>query len=396
MNILYVSSTCSKQTISNIFTNSSVTIAQSIQKFSHLLLEGFVKGSTKITALSTIPINTSIIKELNLERKELENDIEYIYTKASSNNYVNAISTFLSSFYQTMKWGRMNKRKDSVIICDVLKVSICMGSLLASKILQIKTIGLVTDIPGLMVGGKKNLFSRLSFLVNKKYINNFDSYVLLTEQMNELVNLRKRPYIVMEGLVDSTMIEMKSVEKDSPKNIIYAGGIYERYGVKDLIDAFMRIEDESIQLSIYGHGDLKEYLKECSIKDNRVRYYGVVHNKEVVEAQLKATLLVNPRPTHEDFTKYSFPSKNMEYMVSGTPVLTTMLPGMPKEYYDYIFLIEKESVDGIEIALKKIISMDEKELSALGAQAKNFVLENKNNMVQSKRILKFIDKGLKS
>lgn len=133
--------------------------------------------------------------------------------------------------------------------------------------------------------------------------------------MNELVNLRKRPYIVMEGLVDSTMIEMKSVEKTLQKNIIYAGGIYERYGVKDLIDAFMRIEDESIQLSIYGHGDLKEYLKECSIKDNRVRYYGVVHNKEVVEAQLKATLLVNPRPTHEDFTKYSFPSK--KYGVYG-------------------------------------------------------------------------------
>lgn len=396
MNILYVSSTCSKQTISNIFTNSSVTIAQSIQKFSHLLLDGFVKEGAKITALSTAPIDLSIIKELKIERKELENDIEYIYTKASSNNYFNAIATFLSSFYQTIKWGIKNKRKDSVIICDVLKVSICMGSLLASKILQIKTIGLVTDIPGLMVGGKKNLFSRLSSLVNKKYINNFDFYVLLTEQMNELVNLRKRPYIVMEGLVDSTMIEMKSVEKDSPKNIIYAGGIYERYGVKDLIDAFMRIEDESIQLSIYGHGDLKEYLKECSIKDNRVRYFGVVHNKEVVEAQLKATLLVNPRPTHEDFTKYSFPSKNMEYMVSGTPVLTTKLPGMPKEYYNYIFLIEEENVDGIEKALRKIISMDEEEQSALGAQAKKFVLENKNNMVQSKRILKFIDKGLKS
>lgn len=391
MNILYVSSTCSKKTILNIFNNSSTTIAQSMQKFSHLLLEGFVKNDAKITALSTIPIDSTIIKDLKIERQEVDNDIEYIYTKTSSNKYVNAIYTFLSSFSQTIKWGRVNKRKDSVIFFDVLKVSICMGSLLASKLLHIKTIGLVTDIPGLMVGGKKNLFSRLATFVNKRYINSFDSYVLLTEQMNELVNFRKRPYIVMEGLVDSTMIDIKSVEKDTPRNIIYAGGIYQRYGVKDLIDAFMRVEDNSIQLTIYGQGDLKEYVKKCSITDHRVRYLGVVNNKEVVGAQLKATLLVNPRPTHEDFTKYSFPSKNMEYMVSGTPMLTTKLPGMPREYYNYIFLIEEESVNGIEIALRKIISMDEKELSALGAKAKRFVLENKNNMQQSKRLLNFME-----
>ena len=36
-----------------------------------------------------------------------------------------------------------------------------------------------------------------------------------------------------------------------------------------------------------------------------------LRNDRVVEEQLRATLLVNPRPTTEAFTKYSFPSKNM-------------------------------------------------------------------------------------
>ena len=36
-----------------------------------------------------------------------------------------------------------------------------------------------------------------------------------------------------------------------------------------------------------------------------------LRNDRVVEEQLRATLLVNPRPTAEAFTKYSFPSKNM-------------------------------------------------------------------------------------
>lgn len=42
-----------------------------------------------------------------------------MYTKTSSNNYLNAIITFLSSFYQSIKWGYRNKSKDSVVICDV-------------------------------------------------------------------------------------------------------------------------------------------------------------------------------------------------------------------------------------------------------------------------------------
>ena len=53
--------------------------------------------------------------------------------------------------------------------------------------------------------------------------------------------------------------------------------------------------------------------------------------------------------------KYSFPSKNMEYMVSGTPVLTTRLPGMPMEYYPYVYFIEEESADGIAAAKEKEI-----------------------------------------
>ena len=61
-----------------------------------------------------------------------------------------------------------------------------------------------------------------------------------------------------------------------------------------------------------------------------------------------ATLLINPRFSNEEYTKYSFPSKNMEYMASGTPILTTKLPGMPKEYYEYIYLFEEESIEGMK------------------------------------------------
>ena len=113
-------------------------------------------------------------------------------------------------------------------------------------------------------------------------------------------------------------------------------------------------------------------------------------SSEIVDKERKATLLINPRPTHEKFVKYSFPSKNMEYMASGTPLLTTKLTGMPKDYYPYIYLFDEESVDGYACALERVLGLSSEELFEKGRIAKQFVLEKKNYLVQTDRILNLI------
>ena len=117
---------------------------------------------------------------------------------------------------------------------------------------------------------------------------------------------------------------------------------------------------------------------------------GVVPNSEIIKAELNASLLVNPRPTHEEFTKYSFPSKNIEYMASGTPLLTTKLPGMPEEYYPYVFLIDDETTEGYFHALAEALNKTDDELFEYGAKAKSFVLDKKNNRKQARRVIELI------
>ena len=154
-----------------------------------------------------------------------------------------------------------------------------------------------------------------------------------------------------------------------------------------LVEAFITANLSEAELHIYGSGDYEEELKIICQHHPNVKYFGVVPNDIVVQEQLKATLLVNPRPTNEEYTKYSFPSKNMEYMVSGTPVLTTRLPGMPEEYEQYVYLIEDESVEGLEQALKTILAKPAEELHQKGMEAKEFVLQNKNNVVQARKVI---------
>ena len=120
---------------------------------------------------------------------------------------------------------------------------------------------------------------------------------------------------------------------------------------------------------------------------------GIRPNAEIVGKEQRAALLVNPRPSAPEYTKYSFPSKNMEYMVSGTPILTTKLPGMPKEYYPYVYLLEDETPKGITEKLQEIFGLSLEEREEMGANARGFVLQHKSNVAQAKKILKFIEEN---
>ena len=152
---------------------------------------------------------------------------------------------------------------------------------------------------------------------------------------------------------------------------------------------------QNCKLIIYGDSDYAEELSEISKKYDNIEYMGVRKNSEVVKAELSADLLVNPRPTAPEYTKYSFPSKNMEYMVSGTPLLTTKLPGMPEEYYPYVYLMNDETPMGISDILREIFSLTDEERRNKGISAREFVLKNKSNISQAKKIIEFLKKEVK-
>ena len=112
-------------------------------------------------------------------------------------------------------------------------------------------------------------------------------------------------------------------------------------------------------------------------------------NEEIIVAEQKATLLVNPRYSTQEFVKYSFPSKTSEYMLSGTPVLTTRLAGIPDEYFQYLYTFDEETINGYANKLNETLSLPDIILKDKGVKAQEFVLKNKNNVIQSQRIKEF-------
>lgn len=183
-----------------------------------------------------------------------------------------------------------------------------------------------------------------------------------------------------------------ALENKYPAKVcLYAGTLRKIYGMEMLVEGFVKSGVRDAELHIYGDGNYADELKEIAKKHSNVKYFGTLPNDVVVREELKATLLINPRPTDAEYTKYSFPSKNMEYMASGTPILTTRLPGMPKEYEDYVYFIETETAAGIAESIKNVLSISPEELHRKGEAAKEFILTQKNNRVQAEKLLKMIN-----
>ena len=381
----------SQKEFDNIFKLAKIKPLQSIQKFHRLTVEGLKGNGIDITTITARPVTGYTHTGLWWRQKEeVNHGIRHIYLPILNLRFIKNIIVAIMSFIQTLIWCFKSDRKCDVVVCDVLNYSVMLGAFFATKVMWFKSCAIVTDLPSMIISRMNiSLFLKLIDSVT----SNFSSYILLTDAMSPMINKKNRPYIVMEGLVDKRMEDriVESTYSDNRlKHIIYAGGIYEKYGVKMLIDAFVNLDVQGLELHIYGSGDMEHDMPRYEAIDCRVKYHGVQPNAVVVEHQLKAMLLVNPRFTNDaEYTKYSFPSKNMEYMVSGTPVLTTNLPGMPAEYHEYVYILENETTEALTSKLRDISSRSWTELLDFGCSAQGFVLNNKNNYIQAKCIKSF-------
>lgn len=239
--------------------------------------------------------------------------------------------------------------------------------------------------------GKKSPYNKLSlrtsaYLFNK-YLPIVDSFVLLTEQMNEVVNPKGKPYTVMEGIA-SDLYDYKALEPTQhPRVVTYSGGIQKKYGIPTLLDAIRLIDVQDVEFRFYGKGDAVELVQACAETDSRIRYCGTLEMHSLHEEQQKSTLLINPRQNNETFTKYSFPSKNLEYMLSGRPTVAYKLDGMPQEYEAYLIMPKDDSAAALANCIQSVLQMSPSEQYEIGLKARQFVLEQKSYILQTKKIL---------
>ena len=382
MRAVYVSSLLSEAAFAGCFPDPGKSPGQAVQKYHRLLARGLARNGAEVIALSAPPVTRRNTRARFVRlRPDTEEGVRFSYLPVLLVPVLKHLVTLFTAFFRTLRFVT----RDSFVICDTLNVTVSAGARAAAFLRRTPCIGIVTDVPDMMSEHP----SRIN-RINRRLLAGYDAYLFLTEQMNSLINKRGRPYLVAEGQVDAALGETppSPVEKDDPPVLLYAGMLHERYGILRLAQAFAMTRLPA-RLVIYGTGDAEDRLRGIAAKDPRIRLMGQRDNAEVVAHERRAALLINPRPSDAEFTKYSFPSKNMEYMASGTPVLTTRLPGMPEEYRDHVYLFDGEQPEEMAAALTRVMGEGAAALAQRGAAARAFVLQNKTNVRQAARLIAF-------
>jgi glycosyltransferase involved in cell wall biosynthesis len=308
----------------------------------------------------------------------------------------------VKQFWQIMSMYRTAKRiirdtEAETIFCFNLfpQIGIPMRWL-KKKNPKLDTVCLLADLPIDDKTDRKGVSTWLRSFFEKstwKSMKICDRYIVLNKHVIDKY-LPSKEYIVIDGGVDEVDIEKYNmpVQKGNEHNILYCGALTEYNGILNLIEAMEILSKKDIILDIYGSGYLENIVKNAALKNPQIRFHGRVSNQEVMQKQKEAWLLINPRVVNDPIAQVTFPSKTFEYLLSGTPVLSTRLNGYTHEYDEAMIYLENDSPENIALAIEKISSYSANKLEKIADQGKKLVVECRNWEVQSSKILDFLER----
>lgn len=400
-NILFVGRFFSAKILNIIKNSSKATPGYSTHNYELAALKGLSSNKNNVVKSVTCP---------SLYSYPHHNDI--LYTPSDKFNQdgvtcvsvgfcniviINKIWSFFATLFTVLRMLKSFDGDEVNIICNLASSAraVKTAKILSSK--KVKIVYMILDIPQ-MVSDMNSMNPLKSFMLryaNKGKMNiasNSDGLILMTEQMMDFIS-KPVKHVVIEGWIDPNVSPLANNHeyKESEKTIIlYTGTLRRIFGIMNLVNAFCQIENENAELWLCGSGDAEEEIKGYVLKDNRIKFLGLVTADRARELQQEASILVNPRTSEGNYTKYSFPSKTLEYLLSGKPTIVYKLPGMPEEYLDYLFVPNEETVDALAEKIRDVINLPIDVRQRIGAKARDFILNNKTPEAQMSKVCKMM------
>lgn len=298
------------------------------------------------------------------------------------------------------KWAKTNVTEQKIIVVYSLYSSFLKAALnIRKKFSNIKVVFIVPDLLEYTSPGGNSLI-RLFFkkkevqTIQRRY-DQIDGFVILSKYMQGSLRIGEKPFCVVEGIYNER--DEKSATDLLPDGIdynnrivFYAGTLAQRYGIMRLVEAFEKVVDSDARLVICGEGDARPLIEEVQRRDSRIILTGNIPRANVLSIMKKASILVNPRTAEGEFTKYSFPSKTMEYLASGTPTILYKLSGIPDEYFNYCIALDSDKQEVLTEAISTLLSKSEEERRVIGLASREFILSKKNPEKQVSKIVEVL------
>lgn len=303
----------------------------------------------------------------------------------------------LATLFRLALWGwQHRKAKYRLVLSYNLTVPPGLFTLMGARLARAKAVVLLCDInvPGERVPARWPW--RLDYWLQKKLIPHFDGHSVASDAIARTF-LPGRAYVRIEGGIANELFAGGLEEKSSagktpsaPFIITSAGGLNESNGVLVLLKAFSLLKGDQWRLRIAGAGPLEQHVREASRNDPRIEYLGLIPFLAVLQLYSTSDVLINMRVTKALNTEFFFPSKMMEYLASGVPVISTCTGHVREEFGRFCYLLEEETPEALAGLILTVSRIDVQERKNLGRSARTYVATHKTWQAQSQRLARYI------
>ncbi|WP_422739385.1 glycosyltransferase [Micromonospora sp. WMMD729] len=284
----------------------------------------------------------------------------------------------------------LRERETDVLLVHGVHSPFLWFGVLRARRRGVRVVPVLTDPPGVALptdGRLVRLLRGLDVALVRAALARCSGVIALTAALADDF-APGRPRLVMEGIC--AVDDLLPAGPTNTRDIVYAGGLSRAYGVDRLVEAFRALPGDDLRLCVYGRGELEGWLRDQAALDRRIRPPQLLPRGELLPRLSRARVLVNPRPVDQDFVRWSFPSKIIEYLATGVPVVSTRLPGIPPDYTPWLSYAEPDTAEGLRTAIEQVLGLSEHAARELGVGGARFVRETRNPTAQGHRMHDFL------
>ena len=200
--------------------------------------------------------------------------------------------------------------------------------------------------------GIKGRINKWMFDRGLKSLHRFDGLISFTEEVKDDLRV-DIPFCSFSIGCNPDSIPEQLPEIISEKTAVYAGTLMYYNGIQEMLKAFVLLGPE-YQLHIYGYGPLEREVERAASEHSNIVFHGRFDSSNTAEVLAKYQLLLNPRRIDPAIGNFTFPSKLVDYILTGKSVLTSRFKTLPPQYWDFVYTMEDTSPEAIAEGIRKV------------------------------------------
>jgi glycosyltransferase involved in cell wall biosynthesis len=287
------------------------------------------------------------------------------------------LTRFLATFRFVFKWAFRHRHSRRVIFMHGAQSCKFWGALLGTFFYKAVRLPYLTDDLGLVSsweGGLVATIRRLDERLIRAGMRRMSLIIAMTKELAEKWGPGVPKMVVPAILPEGVLPEGSIVAEREHYNILYSGGLEPHFGVRLLLDAFALSKAPHWRLIITGKGAISGEIEQRAIGDPRILFKGLVSFDELKAIYAQATVFVNPRASTDPRVRYCFPSKLVEQMSTGVPVISTILPCLTAGFKKNLVLFSPETPEKLLESLLHVEQLGPESRLSVGQEARAFVV----------------------